>query len=161
MWHSVELLSLDIDGTLTDGFLYWAGHDTGWTQRYAVRDGEAMVRLAHRGMPIVPVSRNKTQCAKARMQGLKLPCEWVGVDDKVAALKQVCEHYGVAPEAVCYVGDGREDAPVLAQVGLGCCVADGHAVSRTAARYVTCAPGGRGAVEEVIEQVMQAKGWLT
>jgi 3-deoxy-D-manno-octulosonate 8-phosphate phosphatase (KDO 8-P phosphatase) len=159
MWKSIALLSVDIDGTLTDGFLYWAGPEVGWTQRYAVRDGEALVRLARRGMPVVPVSRNKTACAQARMQGLKLPRDWVGVDDKLVAMQAVCARYNVAPDQVCYIGDGREDAPLLAQVGVGCCVADGHGVTRKAAAYVTQAPGGRGAAEEVIEHIMAAQGW--
>lgn len=160
MWQSIQLLGLDIDGTLTDGLLYWAGSDIGFTQRFAVRDGEAIVRLAKRHLPIVPISRNKTACAKARMQSLSLPIEWVGVDDKQLALEQVCERYKVSVDAICYVGDGREDAPLLRRVGVGVCVADGHCKSRAAARYTTQAVGGRGAAEEVIEHIMQARGWL-
>lgn len=160
MWHSVELLGLDIDGTLTDGLLYWAGPDVGFTQRFAVRDGEAIVRLLKQGLPIVPISRNKTICAKARMQGLKLPTDWVGVDDKQKAMREVCLRYKVAQSAICYVGDGREDAPILSQVGLGVCVADGHPKTIAAARYTTQAVGGRGAAEEVIERIMHARGWL-
>lgn len=160
MWQSIELLSIDIDGTLTDGLLYWMGPDIGFTQRFAVRDGEAIVRLARQGMPIVPVSRNKTVCAKARMQGLKLPVDWVGVDDKEKAMREVCARYNVKPEAICYVGDGREDAPILAHVGVGVCVADGHPKTAAAAQYVTQAIGGRGACEEVIEHIMAARHWL-
>jgi 3-deoxy-D-manno-octulosonate 8-phosphate phosphatase (KDO 8-P phosphatase) len=158
-WARITLLGLDIDGTLTDGLLFWGGPEVGWTQRYAVRDGEAIVRLARPNLHVVPISRNKTLCAKARMQGLGLPCDWVGVDDKVTALAQVCERYAVSPEAVCYVGDGREDAALMARVGVGCCVADGHPACREAAAYVTQAPGGRGAVEEVIEHMAVANGW--
>lgn len=159
MWQTIELLALDIDGTLTDGFLYWGGPEIGWTQRFLVRDGEAIVHLCKQGMPVVPISRNKTLCAKTRMQGLKLVVDWVGVEDKLAALNQVCQRYGVQAEKVCYLGDGREDAAVLAKVGVGCCVADGHPQTQKAARYVTQTPGGRGAAEEVIERILGARGW--
>lgn len=160
MWQKIQLLSLDIDGTLTDGLLYWAGPDIGFTQRFAVRDGEAIVRLAARAMPIVPISRNKTACAKARMQGLKLPVEWVGVDDKERAMREVCARYNIDIKDVCYVGDGREDAPIMERVGAGVCVADGHPKTLAKASYTTTALGGRGAAEEVIEHIMQARGWL-
>jgi 3-deoxy-D-manno-octulosonate 8-phosphate phosphatase (KDO 8-P phosphatase) len=160
MWQSVKLLGLDIDGTLTDGFLYWAGPDVGFTQRFAVRDGEAIVRLRKKELPIVPISRNKTACAKVRMQMLGLPLEWVGVDDKELALRQVCARYALDAQAICYVGDGREDAPILSSVGMGVCVADGHKKTLAAARYTTQAGGGCGAAEEVIEHIMAARGWL-
>lgn len=160
MWSQIKLLGLDIDGTLTDGLLYWAGPDVGFTQRFAVRDGEAIVRLVRQGMPVVPVSRNKTLCAKARMAGLKLPLDWVGVDDKTQAVAEVCARYQIAADEMCYVGDGREDAPILSQVGVGVCVADGHPKTLAAARYKTAVPGGRGAAEEVIEHIMAAHGWL-
>ena len=160
-WDSVALLGIDIDGTLTDGFLFWAGPEAGWTQRYAVRDGEAILRLANKGMPIVPISRNKTRCAKVRMEGLKLPIEWVGVSDKEAALTEVSARYNLGVDTICYIGDGREDVPLLSRVGVGCSVSTGHPAAQQAARYVTTAPGGNAAVEEVIERIMQARGWIS
>ena len=157
----VDLLGLDIDGTLTDGMLFWGGPDIGWTQRFAVRDGEAILRLAACGLPIVPISRNKSLCAKVRMQMLKLPTQWVGVDNKVAAVAQVAAAYRVAPQRMAYVGDGLEDGRVFAEVGLGCCVQDGHPQTQAAAHYVTLKPGGCGAVEEVIDRLMAARSQAT
>jgi 3-deoxy-D-manno-octulosonate 8-phosphate phosphatase (KDO 8-P phosphatase) len=154
---AIRLLGVDIDGTLTDGFLYWAGPEVGWTQRYAVRDGEALLRLVAAGIQVVPISRNKTACAKARMQGLKLPISWVGVDDKVAALAEVAQKTGISPAQMAYIGDGYEDVPILGQVALGCVPQNGHAQARAAADYVTTAPGGQGAVEEVIEHLLAAQ----
>lgn len=152
----VRLLGVDIDGTLTDGFLYWGGPEVGWTQRFTVRDGEAILRLQAAGVLVVPISRNRTACARARMEGLKLPCRWVGVSDKLQALAEVEAAYGVPTRAMAYIGDGFEDAPILLQVGLGCAPADGHPKALASAKYVTSARGGRAAVEEVCERILES-----
>lgn len=157
-FRSVRLLGVDIDGTLTDGFLYWGGPEVGWTQRFTVRDGEALLRLGRAGVQVVPISRNRTACARARMEGLGLPCQWVGVTDKLLALEEVVARYGVPPAAIAYVGDGYEDVPILQTVGLGCVPADGHPQARAHARYVTAAPGGHAAVEEVCERILAHLG---
>ena len=156
-WASVRVLGLDIDGTLTDGFLYWGGPEVGWTQRYCVRDGEAVLRARAAGFQVVPVSRNKTACARARMEGLGLTTEWVGVTDKDAAMHAVCARYDATFKDVCYIGDGYEDAELLAKVGIGCSVPTGHPSAVASARYVTRAPGGVGAAEEVVELLLAAK----
>ena len=154
----VALLAVDIDGTLTDGTLGWGGPEVGWTQRYTVRDGEAIVRLTRRGMAVVPLSRNASACARARMQHLGLPLRWVGVDDKWLGLQQILEAYRLAAEQLAYVGDGREDAPILRAVGLGCAVANAHPAARDAAAYVTQRVGGDGAIEEIVDCLLAAHG---
>jgi len=151
---AVRLLGVDIDGTLTDGFLYWGGPEVGWTQRFTVRDGEALLRLARAGVQVVPISRNRTACARARMEGLGLSCQWVGVTDKLLALEEVVASFGVPPEGIAYIGDGYEDVPILTTVGVGCVPADGHPEALAHAHYVTLAPGGRAAVEEVCERIL-------
>lgn len=150
----IRLLAVDIDGCLTDGLLYWAGPEVGWTQRYAVRDGEAILRLIASGVAVVPISRNKTACAKARMAHLKLPLDWVGVSDKLQALAEVLARYGVAAEQVAYLGDGQEDEPILRAVGLAVAPPDGHPKARAAAQLVTRAVGGRGVAEEIVDLLL-------
>jgi 3-deoxy-D-manno-octulosonate 8-phosphate phosphatase (KDO 8-P phosphatase) len=155
----LRLLLLDIDGTLTNAKLYWGGPEVGWTQIFSVRDGESIRRLAARGLPVVPLSRNGTACARARMEGLGLCLDWVGISDKVAAFDELRERYGIAEEHIGYIADGREDVPILERVGYGCAVADGHPAARAAAFYVTKANGGDHAVEEVIDLIFESRGW--
>jgi 3-deoxy-D-manno-octulosonate 8-phosphate phosphatase (KDO 8-P phosphatase) len=155
----VKLLVIDIDGTLTDAKVAWGGIDIGWTQTFSVRDGEAIRRLVTRGIPVVPLSRNQTQCARVRMDGLGLPTTWVGVSDKMSSFEELRQQYGVAVECIAYVGDGAEDAPLLRTVGIGCSVADGHRSALAAARFVTQARGGQHAIEEIIERIFEAREW--
>jgi 3-deoxy-D-manno-octulosonate 8-phosphate phosphatase (KDO 8-P phosphatase) len=155
----IDLLVVDIDGTLTDAKLAWAGPEIGFTQIFSVRDGESIRRLCQRGIPVVPLSRNATLCAKTRMQGLGLPCEWLGVGDKLVAFESLCAQYGAPLERIAYVADGREDVPILKLVGFPIAVADAHRSVLDVARYVTRAKGGDHALEEVIDLVLEARGW--
>jgi len=155
----IALLVIDIDGTLTDAKLAWAGPATGFTQVFSVRDGESIRRLCQRGIPVVPLSRNPTLCARTRMEGLGLPLDWLGVGDKLTAFAELRQRYGIPPEHIAYVADGREDVPILQIVGFPIAVADAHKSAIGAARHVTKARGGDHAMEEVIDLTLEAHGW--
>jgi 3-deoxy-D-manno-octulosonate 8-phosphate phosphatase (KDO 8-P phosphatase) len=160
-FSKVELLMIDIDGTLTDAKLMWAGPAAGWTQIFSVRDGESLRRMGARGIPVVPLSRNATLCARTRMEGLGLPCDWLGVADKFVAFEELRQRYATLPERIAYVADGREDVPILKAVGLPIAVADAHRSALEVAKYVTRARGGDHALEEVVDLIMEARGWAT
>lgn len=152
---NIKMLALDIDGVLTDGHLTWGGETVGWTQRFYVRDGEAIRQaITSKLVVVTAISRNKTPCAKARMKHLGIATTHVGISDKVQSLEAVCREFNVRPEEVCYVGDGAEDVPILQQVGFGVAPADGHPMAQQASHRVTQSVGGRGVAEEVI-------GWLS
>jgi 3-deoxy-D-manno-octulosonate 8-phosphate phosphatase (KDO 8-P phosphatase) len=155
----IALLVIDIDGTLTDAKLAWGGPATGFTQVFSVRDGESIRRLCQRGIPVVPLSRNPTLCARTRMEGLGLPLDWLGVGDKLIAFAELRQRFGIPPERIAYVADGREDVPIFELVGFPIAVADAHKSALAAARHVTKARGGDHAMEEVIDLILEAHGW--
>lgn len=142
------LLAFDIDGTLTDANTWWGGPELGWLQRYSVRDGEALLRIRKR-IPVVPLSRNKTQVAQVRMEGLGMDTRWLGTSDKLASLRKICQAFEVAPARVMHIGDGPDDAAVFEAVGFGVAVADAHPDALDAADLVLDTPGGARAIEEL------------
>jgi 3-deoxy-D-manno-octulosonate 8-phosphate phosphatase (KDO 8-P phosphatase) len=154
---AIELLTFDIDGTLTDATTWWAGEAAGWVQRYSVRDGEALLRMARAGLPVVPLSRNKTDAARRRVEHMRCSTQWIGVDDKLAALAQICQHHAVSPERVLHVGDGLDDAPVFERVGLGVAVADAHPIAIQTAALRLGTNGGTRVIEE-LEGLLIAAG---
>ena len=158
-YAEIALLLIDIDGTLTDAKTVWAGPVTGWTQIFSVRDGESIKRLCQRGIPVVPLSRNGTLSTRMRMEGLGLPCEWLGVGDKSVAFLELRQRYAVPSERIAYVADGREDVPILQAVGFPIAVADAHKSVLAVAKYTTRAKGGDHALEEVIDLILEAHGW--
>jgi 3-deoxy-D-manno-octulosonate 8-phosphate phosphatase (KDO 8-P phosphatase) len=153
----IELVTFDIDGTLTDATTWWAGEAVGWVQRYSVRDGEALLRLARAGVRTIPLSRNATEVARRRMEHLRCDTRWLGVGDKLAALADILAQHGVAAEHVLHVGDGIDDAPVFEQVGVGVAVADAHPGALAAATWILQARGGERAIEELEHHLQQAR----
>ncbi|MFV8756485.1 KdsC family phosphatase [Nannocystaceae bacterium ST9] len=153
----IELLTFDIDGTLTDATTWWAGEGVGWVQRYSVRDGEALLRLAKAGVRTIPLSRNATEVARRRMEHLRCSTRWLGVGDKLAALAEILAEHGVDPERVLHVGDGLDDAPVFERVGCAVAVADAHPSALASADLILRARGGERAIEELEHRIAQAR----
>lgn len=145
---AIRLLAFDIDGTLTDATTWWGGESRGWLQRYSVRDGESLLRLAAE-RHVLPLSRNRTDSAAARVSGLGLDGRWLGVSDKVGSIRQICREYQVDAQAIAFVGDGPDDAVVFPEVGLGLAVADAHPEALAAAHVVLDRRGGARVIEEI------------
>jgi 3-deoxy-D-manno-octulosonate 8-phosphate phosphatase (KDO 8-P phosphatase) len=158
-FSEIALLLIDVDGTLTDAKTAWAGPATGFTQVFSVRDGESIKRLCQRGIPVVPLSRNGTLSTRTRMEGLGLPCDWLGVADKAIAFQELRRRYSIPPERIAYVADGREDVPIMQAIGFPIAVADAHKSLLAVAKYVTAAKGGDHVLEEVIDLILEAHGW--
>jgi 3-deoxy-D-manno-octulosonate 8-phosphate phosphatase (KDO 8-P phosphatase) len=146
---SVRVVAFDVDGTLTDATTWYAGAEVGWTQVYSVRDGEAILRLRERGLTILPLSRNKTAAAKRRMELLGCDVRWLGVSDKVGALREIVDASGVTPGEICVIGDGIDDAEVFTLAGTAVAVADAHPAALAAADHVLSRRGGERAIEEL------------
>jgi len=143
---AIKLLAFAIDGTLTDGTTWWGGEEVGWLQRYSARDGDALRRLA-RHIHVVPLSCNQTASAREFAARFELDGRWIGVSDKLAALREICRQYVVDETNVCFVGNGFEDVGVLRAVGVGCAVANAHPDALAAADTVLGPAGGDHVIE--------------
>jgi 3-deoxy-D-manno-octulosonate 8-phosphate phosphatase (KDO 8-P phosphatase) len=153
----VRLLVLDVDGVLTDGtvLLDAEGRES---KAFSVRDGAGIALLRRAGVEVALLSGREAACVahRARELGIR-ECEQ-GVREKVAAFERLAARLGVAPEECAFVGDDMIDLPLMRRVGVAAAPADAAEEARRAARLVTAAPGGRGAVREVAEAILRAKG---
>jgi YrbI family 3-deoxy-D-manno-octulosonate 8-phosphate phosphatase len=156
----IELLGLDVDGVLTDGGIIYATGEME-IKRFHVRDGSGL-KLWHRaGKRSAVITGRSSSVVEVRAAELGVSLVKQGVADKLPAYEELLRRAGVAPEAVCYVGDDVPDLAPLRRSGLAVAVADACAEVRAAAHYITRAPGGRGAVREVIELILRCQGaWL-
>ncbi|MGV9994158.1 cytidylyltransferase domain-containing protein [Streptomyces sp. NPDC003374] len=147
----IDAVVLDFDGTQTDDRVLI---DSDGREFVSVHRGDGLgIAALRRGglrMLILSTERNPVVAARARKLGLPV---LHGVDRKDLALKQWCEQQGIAPERVLYAGNDVNDLPCFALVGWPVAVASAHGVVRGAARAVTTAPGGDGAIREIA-------GWL-
>jgi 3-deoxy-D-manno-octulosonate 8-phosphate phosphatase (KDO 8-P phosphatase) len=153
----IRLLLLDVDGVLTDGRITYtdAGQEI---KAFHVRDGSG-VKFWQRGGGRVAILSGRSSPAVAR-RAAELGIDPVvqGADEKLPALRRILSETGLRPDQVCAVGDDLPDLPVLTRCGLAAAVADAAPEVRAVAHFVTTAPGGRGAVREVVEWLMRAQG---
>ena len=157
----IRLLVLDVDGVLTDGGLYY-GPDGEECKRFHVHDGLALGRAVAAGFPVAVVSARRSAAVARRCAELGLAEVHQGVADKVAVYEDLRARHGCRDAEVACMGDDLADLPLLRRAGLAVAPADAVPEVRRAARWVSRAPGGRGAVREVLEAILRARAaWPT
>jgi 3-deoxy-D-manno-octulosonate 8-phosphate phosphatase (KDO 8-P phosphatase) len=152
----VELLILDVDGVLTDGRLYFSAAGEAF-KVFHVRDGHGIKLLMGSGVQVAAFSGRRSAAVTARMRELKVRHLIQGCRDKVAALEALTQRLGIEPLACACIVDDTPDLPLMSAVGFAAAVADAHPLVRSAAHWVSAAPGGRGAVREFTDTILRAR----
>lgn len=155
--EAVRLLILDVDGVLTDGRLLY-GPDGETFKVFHAQDGSAMRALADAGVALAIISGRSSAAVARRAEELGVRHVYLGRADKAAALAELAAATGLPPARMAHVGDDCADLPLFGEVGLACAVADAHPLARAQADLVTAAGGGRGAVREVCDLLLRARG---
>jgi 3-deoxy-D-manno-octulosonate 8-phosphate phosphatase (KDO 8-P phosphatase) len=151
----VKLLALDVDGVLTDCRI-WYGPDGEALKAFHVRDGYGLV-LVRKHVDLAIISGRPGKATQARVEELGFKHVVFGQADKLAGYARLA-HLGFADEEVAYMGDDVNDLPLLAKVGLSACPADAHSDLPGRVHFVARSPGGFGAVRELCELILAAKG---
>jgi 3-deoxy-D-manno-octulosonate 8-phosphate phosphatase (KDO 8-P phosphatase) len=155
----VELLILDVDGVLTDGSLFLG--DAGEQYKaFNSRDGHGMRMALDGGLELAILTGRLSGVVEHRMRDLGVRHVVQGRRDKGLAVLELLEQTGYHGEQAAFVGDDIVDLPAMRRVGLAIAVADAHPLVREHAHWCTRAPGGRGAVREVCEGLLEAQGRL-
>lgn len=153
----IRLLLLDVDGVLTDGHLAFAG-DGEAGQVFHIHDGLGLQLARGAGLLVGLLSGRASASVARRARDLGLDHVVLGRPEKGGALNEILSALGLAEQEVAYVGDDLPDLPVLRRCGLGYCPADAVAEVRATAHVVLSRNGGRGAVREVVEHLLSARG---
>jgi 3-deoxy-D-manno-octulosonate 8-phosphate phosphatase (KDO 8-P phosphatase) len=157
---AVRLLVLDADGVLTDGRLYYG--ETGEVLKaFHARDGLGLRLLRNEGVQLAVISGRASPALARRLADLRIQHVLLGRDDKRAALGECLEAAGVSAEETAFVGDDVLDLVGMHAVGFPIAVADAHWLVRREAAWVTQLPGGEGAVREVADALLSARGRLS
>jgi 3-deoxy-D-manno-octulosonate 8-phosphate phosphatase (KDO 8-P phosphatase) len=158
----VRLLAMDVDGVLTDGRIVWGANpatgDLVELKAFDVRDGLGLSLARAAGIGVAWITGRVSEVAAQRAAELGVAWLRQRVRDKGAELRALCETQGIALSQVAYVGDDLNDLPAFAQSGVKIAPADAVAEVRERADWVTAASGGRGAVREVVEAILKARG---
>ncbi|MDG2033197.1 MAG: HAD hydrolase family protein, partial [Rhodospirillales bacterium] len=150
------LLSLDTDGVLTDGGIFFT--DSGdELRKFNVKDGMGMKIAQAAGVQIAIITASSTPSIGHRATRLGVDHVFLAVEDKAQILTKLCDELEISPDQVVHVGDDVNDIPVLELVGIPMSVADAMPTARNAACYVTNRKGGDGAVREICDLIAAAK----
>lgn len=153
----VRLVAFDIDGVFTDGRFYLS--DEGIESKaFHTQDGYGIRKLQDAGVAVAVISGRSSGAVAKRMAELKVRHVVQGCGDKVAALDEIIAKLGISTDDCAYVGDDVPDLPLLQYVGYAIAVANAVPSVHEQCNYSTKASGGFGAVREVCELVLHAKG---
>jgi 3-deoxy-D-manno-octulosonate 8-phosphate phosphatase (KDO 8-P phosphatase) len=155
----IKLVIFDVDGVLTDGGLI-LGESGNEYKIFHVRDGQGLVMLKDTGIKIAVITARSSGIVAERMATLGIEYVFQGQHDKGKAVSELMAKLEVSKEQTVYVGDDFIDLPAMQRVGLSIAVADAHPLVKEKAHWSTANRGGRGAVREVCELIMQAQGTL-
>ena len=154
----IQMLLFDVDGVLTDGTFERHGDEE--IKRFHSRDGVGFVLARRAGLKAGLISGRSSHAVEHRARELKLDFIRLGTDDKLSAFREALEQEGLSEQRVAFMGDDLTDLPVLSRAGLSAAVADAHSEVKSRVDYVTRARGGYGAVRELVDQILTAKGVL-
>lgn len=153
----IRLAVFDVDGTLTDGRLWYSesGHET---KVFHVHDGLGLKRLQAHGVQVAIISARISHPVALRAEELDIAHVYQGQGDKRSCLLQLLEALRLAPEAAAFVGDDLPDLPAMRIAGLAVAVANAHPWVAGQAHWQTRLGGGMGAAREVCDLILHAQG---
>ena len=153
----VRLLMLDVDGVLTDGRLFF-DDDGRESKAFHVRDGYGIKLLQEWHIEVAVITARYSPAAAYRAHDLGIKRIYQGCSDKNLAYTELKIALGLEDVAVAYMGDDLIDLPILTRVGLAAAPADAHPEVGCRVHWQSAQRGGRGAVRELCELILQAQG---
>ncbi len=158
---NLKLLLTDVDGVMTDSKLCWYTDGEGRhieVKNFESLDGMGMIFLRACGVRTGIVSRGSAPVLAnwARMLGMDIL--YYSAMDKAAALQDACARFGVTPQESAFIGDDIIDLGVLQKVGFRLSVSNAVEEVKALADYISPKRGGYGAVRDICEQILKARG---
>ncbi|MFQ5428314.1 MAG: KdsC family phosphatase [Thermodesulfobacteriota bacterium] len=153
----IKLLLLDVDGVLTEGSIVYSDKG-GEIKSFNVQDGHGIKLLMRGGIDVGIITARESRVVATRARDLGITLLYQGSRDKRACFNKILDKEGLKPHETAFVGDDLVDIPVLTRAGFSASVPGGVPEVRDRVDYVTVAPGGRGAVREICELMLKARG---
>ncbi len=153
----VRLLILDVDGVLTDGGII-LDNDGNELKAFYVRDGHGIKMLSKVGVTVAIITGRYSKVVERRAQELGITEIYQRCHIKTVAYEHLLEKLNFSDSVVAYIGDDVVDLSIMKRVALPIAVADAESEAKASAVFITKNPGGRGAVREVCNLIIKAKG---
>ena len=150
-----NIFIFDVDGVLTDGTLTITNNGD-MLRSMNVKDGYALKSALDAGYNIAIISGGTNEGVRTRLKALGVEFIYLGAHNKLEQLNSFINSCNIDLNNTLYMGDDIPDIPVLKVVGLSCCKQE--FIDTMICNYVSNKNGGKGAVRDVIEQVMKIHG---
>jgi 3-deoxy-D-manno-octulosonate 8-phosphate phosphatase (KDO 8-P phosphatase) len=158
--NDITTFVFDVDGVLTDGSVH-VTNEGEMLRIMNIRDGYALKAAVDSGYNVCIISGGSNEGVRVRLRNLGITDIHLGAPDKVKTFKEYTDIYNINPEQVLYMGDDIPDYHVMKLVGLPSCPQDASPEIKSISGYISHKNGGKGAVRDVIEQVMKLQGkWM-
>ena len=156
---TIAAVVFDVDGVLTDGkiILDNSGHEI---KQFNVKDGQLVGFLRNKGLIFGAISGRSSNSLKFRLKELQIDFQRLGVKDKEVCIKEFSDEFGIEPSSICYIGDDIIDVKVMKYCGIAVCPADANYRVFPFADMVTVSKGGEGVLREILDIIIEEKGWL-
>lgn len=155
----IRFLILDVDGTMTDGGVYLSA-DGAELKKFHIKDGAGILLAKAGGVTPVILTGRESGCVAKRAEELGIIHVYQNIKDKRTFLSEFMEKHQIEKKEAAYLGDDYNDLGAMALVGVSSCPADAAHAVKEACQIILHTPGGKGAVREFVEQILQAKGKL-
>ena len=153
----LKLFLMDVDGVLTDGTITYT-HEGNEIKSFHTRDGLGIRLLMESGLEVGLITARQSEAVNRRVQDLKIKHVFQKAQNKLEIFENLLRKLNLQPAEVGYMGDDWLDLPLLVRVGFAATVADAVPEVLQVAHYVTKKNGGRGAVREVCDLILEAQG---
>ncbi len=157
--RKVRLMGFDVDGVMTDGTI-WFGPEGDSLKGFNTLDGHGLKMLASAGVDVVIISGRSSPAVRHRAANLGITTALLGVENKREAMRELAAARGLGMDECGYMGDDIVDLQVLRACGFSAAPANALFFVRQHVAWVAEADGGRGAVREVCEYLLDARGAL-
>ncbi|KFF04683.1 KdsC family phosphatase [Flavobacterium reichenbachii] len=158
--NEINTFIFDVDGVLTDSSVFITTEGE-MLRTMNIRDGYAMKAAIESGYNVCVISGGSNEGVRVRLRNLGIKDIHLGTPDKVKTFNEYTDLHTIKPENVLYMGDDIPDYHVMKLVGLPTCPQDASPEIKNISRYISHVKGGKGAVRDVIEQVMKVQGkWM-
>lgn len=150
----IKLWVIDVDGTMTDGGLYY-DENGNETKKFCTKDAAGFFVAHQLGMKIMVLTGRECEATTRRMTEMKVEYLNQNVKNKVQFLKEFMEENKLSKNMVAYIGDDLNDLPPMKICGFVGCPADSCQEVKGIANYISSVKGGYGVVRDIIEHVLR------
>lgn len=158
----IELLCLDVDGTMNDGTLHYCIGDNGEVKEtiksFNVKDGLALAYWQHIGRKAAIITGRKNMIVESRAKELGIELVFMGVRDKGSCIRDIKTKLKIDSASCAAIGDDMNDISMFKEVLLSFAPNDCASGIKNIANIILSSNGGKGAVREAIEIILKQEG---